>query len=88
MEVEYGKELKWEEINIGQGFYFIGCEGLAVKISDGEFFVTDIDVYGLLECIGNDYKTKRTRIGLKDASFRMSYFELSPEIAEAIQEVK
>jgi hypothetical protein len=42
MSCKIGKKLEWEDIKIGQAFYFKGCLGIAVKIDENHFFCIDV----------------------------------------------
>ena len=41
MNYKIGKKLQWEDIEIGQVFYFEGCSGFGIKRNSEKFIIID-----------------------------------------------
>ncbi len=97
MIIKYGKELKWEDIKIGQAFYFIGCHGFGIKEDVEYFIVLDYTTHP------QRIKSKKTFTKLNNAllinvdesgggtamyPWFLKYYDLPKSIKECLEEKK
>lgn len=83
-KVEFYEELQWDDIKIGQSFFFEGCTGLGVKISDTEFFIYDIvGTHGLHWDDLAGELTPNRYLYIENCR----YYDISDELKEALETI-